>query len=415
MSSFLPDEIPSEKRFDIVYVGPLRPALGGTQMVCTTLLNRLAKRGHRIRTISPLTPDLPRKPIGCCLHPAIEAASFEMSHIDILLGYRSEVNPFGLDHEAYYRTQSQHVHAILGPMISHRRPDLIIIGRESFICGLPEFVHVRSVPCLLLAHGAGGAIVHGRYREDLAKQLLEWMAQVDGIVTVARHMGKGLRSLGLSHVTTINNPVDAELFAPHPNDSVLRHELGIAAEDFVVYHASNLKAVKRPLDLIAAAAHAIRQDRNLRFLIVGDGPLKPEMVALCHTKGIDDRVRFEGWVANERLPAFLSLADVAVMCSETEGQPMAALEAMASARAVIATGIPAFEELIAAPGAGLLTPVGDIVEMAEAVLSLARDKDLREKLGAAGRAKVLRDHDLSRVVLDYEDAIAAVIARAGGA
>jgi glycosyltransferase involved in cell wall biosynthesis len=274
-------------------------------------------------------------------------------------------------------------------MISHRRPDLIIIGRESFIYGLPEFVHVRGVPCMLLAHGAGGAIVHGRYREDLAKQLLESMAQVDGIVTVARHMGEGLGSLGLSHVTTINNPVDAGLFAPHPNDSALRHDLGIAAEDFVVYHASNLKAVKRPLDLIAAAANAIQQKRNLRFLVVGDGPLKPEMMALCHTKGIDDRVRFEGWVANERLPAFLSLADVAVMCSETEGQPM--------------------------PGAGLLTPVGDIVEMAEAVLSLARDKDLREKLGAAGRAKVLRDHDLSRVVLDYEDAIAAVIARAGGA
>ncbi|MCP4330272.1 MAG: glycosyltransferase family 4 protein [Alphaproteobacteria bacterium] len=402
----------SGRRFDLVYVGPLRPALGGTQVVCTALLSRLARHGHRVRTISARSTDFVRKPIQSGLHPDVESVWFEMSHIDIFLGYQSEANPFGLDREAYVRTQSQHIRDVLGAMISERRPDLVVIGRESFLHGIPEFVHGRGVPCLLLTHGAAGAVVHGRYRDDLTRPLLNGMAEVDGIIAVAQHMGDGLRSLGLPHVTTIRNPVDVELFAPRPRNTDLRTELGIGPEDFVVYHASNLKAVKRPLDLIAAAARAVRQNRNIRFLIVGDGPLGSEMMALCRAMGIEDRVHFEGWVEYERLPAYLAAADIAVMSSETEGQPMAVLEAMACARPIVATAIPAFEELVARPGAGLLAPVGDTTAMAELILRLADNRILRQRLGAAGRAKVLSGHDLSRTVVAYETAIAAVIDRA---
>ncbi len=287
------------RSFDLIYVGPLRPALGGTQMVCTALLNRLAARGHRIRTITARSPEFGPEIIGRWLHPDIEATSIEMSHIDVLLGYRSEANPSGLERESYFRMQSQRVRTVLGPMISRRRPDLVVIGRESFIHGMPEFLRAQGIPGLLMTHGAAGAVVHGHYRDDLIRPLLESMAEIDGIVAVARHMGEGLEPLGLRHVAVIPNPVNVELFAPRTPDRDLRARLGNTPDDVVVYHASNLTAVKRPLDLIRAVALAMRQNHTIRLIVVGDGPLGAEARIQCGVEGIEDRVRFEGWIDNE--------------------------------------------------------------------------------------------------------------------
>ena len=101
------------RRLDIVYAGPLRPPLGGASVLGTLLLNRLAERGHRIRTISPLTPDFFKKPIQHGLHQAVEHTWFEMPHIDVHLGYLSEVNPPGSGRDLYFQIQSQRVRDLL--------------------------------------------------------------------------------------------------------------------------------------------------------------------------------------------------------------------------------------------------------------------------------------------------------------
>ena len=83
------------------------------------------------------------------------------------------------------------------------------------------------------------------------------MRAADKVVAVAQHQTERLRALGLENLVTVRNAVDPEVFAPAPRDPLLMRELNVTADDVVVAHFSNLKDVKRPFDIIDAAARAL--------------------------------------------------------------------------------------------------------------------------------------------------------------
>jgi glycosyltransferase involved in cell wall biosynthesis len=215
--------------------------------------------------------------------------------------------------------------------------------------------------------------------------LLAHFHKANAIVVVARHLIETYRQFGFADVRVIQNGVDLDRFAPRPKSAQLLSELAIAPGDVVLAHASNLKELKRPLDIVHSAAHALHADPRLVYLIVGDGPLRGAIEEAARQREISDRFRFTGWIEHERIPDYLCLADAVHMPSESEAFALVYLETMACGRLLLASDIPAAREAVRDGLTGILHRKGDVADLTAKTLEIAADRDRREVIGARAR------------------------------
>ncbi|HEY6068874.1 MAG TPA: glycosyltransferase family 4 protein, partial [Gaiellaceae bacterium] len=165
--------------------------------------------------------------------------------------------------------------------------------------------------------------------------------------------------------------------------------------------------IKGHIVLLRAFAEARRRVPSLVLEIAGRGPLEPALHALAKELGIDDAVRFLGYVS----PIQRAIEEVAVVVvpSLGEGFGMVALEAMERARPVIAAEIGGLGELVQDGVTGLLVPAGESGPLADAITQLAGNLELAARMGEAGRARALehflQERCTDRTELLYEDAL----------
>src|SRR3972149_5948621 len=202
-------------------------------------------------------------------------------------------------------------------------------------------------------------ILHGFYPQPLAGHMLQQFRKVSLLVTPARHVTESLRRLGVPNVRTILNAVDVHAFAPGPKDAALLNALRIQSADVVVVHASNMKPIKRPLDVVHSAARALPQDPRLVYVIVGDGALRRDLEDAAREAGGAGRFRFTRWGPYERMPDYMRLADIVAVPSEFEAQARVYLEAQACGRVVVASNIAGAREVIVDGASGLLCEMGN--------------------------------------------------------
>jgi glycosyltransferase involved in cell wall biosynthesis len=163
-----------------------------------------------------------------------------------------------------------------------------------------------------------------------------------------------------------------------------------------------LHAVKGQVFLLEACRRLFERGIAFRCDLVGDGPDRRRLARRARALGIAGSVRFLGAQTREEVAARLREADVAVVPSvptrdgRREGIPVALLEAAASGRAVVASRLSGIPEAIEDGVDGILVPAGDAEALATALAELAGDPELRRRLGAAARARMLRDFDLAR-------------------
>jgi glycosyltransferase involved in cell wall biosynthesis len=152
-----------------------------------------------------------------------------------------------------------------------------------------------------------------------------------------------------------------------------------------------LKAPKDFLTLMRAFAEL--PEGSFEALIVGDGPDRATVEAEIHSLGLDGRVRLAG--ERDDVPALLAASDVFVLSSRSEGLPLSVLEAMAAELPVVASDVGGLRELVVDGETGILVPPGDAEALAAALGRLVEDRDLRRRLGAAGRAHAETFFDLT--------------------
>jgi glycosyltransferase involved in cell wall biosynthesis len=139
-------------------------------------------------------------------------------------------------------------------------------------------------------------------------------------------------------------------------------------------------------DLLRAAQQVCAECRNVDFVIVGDGPLRPEVERQIAELGLAGRVRLLGEIADAR--RLLESFDVFVLSSMIEGMPNVLLEAMAAERPVVVTRAGGMPEIVTDERTGLLVPIADPGALARAILRVLRDPAEARRLGRAGRAVV---------------------------
>ena len=153
-----------------------------------------------------------------------------------------------------------------------------------------------------------------------------------------------------------------------------------------------LTPIKGVRVLIEAFALACRDRPGLQLALLGDGTDRRELEALAAPLG--DRVQFLGYGSQQDVARELAASDALVLPSFAEGLPVVLMEAMASARPVIATAVAGVPELVEDGVSGLLVPAGDMAGLAAQIGRLADDADLRRRMGQAGRRKVVAEFDI---------------------
>jgi L-malate glycosyltransferase len=203
------------------------------------------------------------------------------------------------------------------------------------------------------------------------------------------------------------------VFRPRRKPNALARRLGIPDRDVVVAHLSNLKKIKRPMDVVESAERALAANMRLTYVIVGDGDCRSPMVEACARKGISDRFRFTGWVDHRDVPAYINLADIVVMPSEFEAQALAYLETQACARVLVASDVAGAREVIVDGQTGLLHRPADIDHLASKTLLAAGDSTLRADIGRQAR-EAAGAHSQEQWVAAYAAAIEEVVRLHGG-
>lgn len=165
-----------------------------------------------------------------------------------------------------------------------------------------------------------------------------------------------------------------------------------------------LAAVKGLRVLLDAFGRVADKHPGLKLTLVGDGDDRDALEAMA--KPLGDAVTFTGYLSQSQVAETLATADALVLPSFAEGVPVVLMEAMASRRPVIATRVAGVSELVEDGVSGFLAPPGDAETFANRISQLASDPDLRQRMGDAGREKVLAEFDIRK-----ESALMAALIR----
>lgn len=390
------------KKLNILYVGTLPPHTGGTAILGSQLLIGLTRLGHEVRAVAPITDEKLRSgDTFADNHPEIGVTR-------ILVPY-FESSPDIPPPDKYRKIEGEQIQKVMTALIVDQRPDIIIIGRETFVWHVPDLADVYCIPCVLLIQGATtlGILKH-TIPEDMARKMLEMYRKTNLMIVVAKHLEKTLQQLRLGNIKVIQNAIDVHQFFPRSKDENLLHKLKIKKNDIVVVHVSNLKSLKRPLDLVYSAKKTLQQNSRLVYVIVGDGPMRKDMEETCRQKNIFHKFRFIGWIDYHYIPNYINLADIVVMPSEAEARALVYLETQACGRLLLASDIPAAQEVIVNGKTGLLFTKGDIDDLTAKTLLAASNPKLRAEIGLKARETV-QFYPLCDLVNAYESTLKDVV------
>jgi len=295
----------------------------------------------------------------------------------------------------------------LVPVALHRRSVAKAVlgaaGAARSLRGQADVVHAHNVGAALVAHLATRwprrrpplvVTVHGLPAADYPRAAGLLRRTADLVVAVSETEREKLVAGGLpaDRVTVVDNAVAP----PAPYDrSVARRELGLDPDVPVALWVARLAPPKRP-DLLVEAWRSVPEPAVL--LVAGGGPL---VVAG------DARVR----VLRERsdVPRLLAAADVYCLASDSEGMPMAVLEAMSAGVPVVATGVGGL--VAGCTGAARLVPPGDVEALAATLTELLGSPERRAELAAAGRERVAERFSVAAMRGAYDAVYASLSVR----
>lgn len=233
------------------------------------------------------------------------------------------------------------------------------------------------------------------FRSRIANYFMHRLAKLEGetaknaklIVTISKYSLEKIQNhygVDAAKVRIVPNGVDPEKFKPLEDQEAIKRQFELGNEPCVLFVGSLIPRKGLPF-LVEAAEKIVKEYSETKFVIVGEGPLKNQLLSNLATANLSGNFKFLGNIKEDMLPAVYNCADVFALPSIQEGQGIVLLEAQASAKPVVTFDVGGVNEAVRNGETGLLVKRGDTGELADALLKLLSDKALREKMGANGR------------------------------
>ena len=204
-------------------------------------------------------------------------------------------------------------------------------------------------------------------------------------------------SLDLNKVSVIYNGINFDEIENIRASSTVTDK----KNDLSIVYAGRLFWTKGAIFLLKAFQIIRHNFKNVHLNIYGKGPLEHRIREFIVDADLEDCVRFRGHVSHENLLAEVKMADVVVLPSLYEAQPMFALEAMACKKPLVVFDVPFTHELISDTNNGLLAEAGDIADLSNKIQMLLSDRKLRTKLGENAYNYVKQKHNWDIQVEKY--------------
>ncbi|HEY6554810.1 MAG TPA: glycosyltransferase [Vicinamibacteria bacterium] len=304
-----------------------------------------------------------------------------------------------------------------GPFDPRILPDLVALVRARRIRVLHVHGYASANFGRLAARATGAALVLHEHFADpnmpgyqgLADRLLaRWTDRAVAVSGSTRDFLVLERHVEPARVRVIWNGAPLAEFAPVSPEQAARTRasLGLSPQAVVIGAIGRLSEQKGHRYLIEAAPEVIRQHEDARFLIVGDGNLLEPLRAQARALGIGDKVIFAGHRSDVR--DLLGAIDVVCLPSLYEGTPLALFEAMAAARAIVASAVDGCAEILEDGATGLLVPPRDAPALGAALRRILAERSLLGRLGAAAQ-QASREYDIDRTVRRLEELYVEVL------
>lgn len=204
-------------------------------------------------------------------------------------------------------------------------------------------------------------------------------------------------------MVTVYNGVEIDSRSDEVEIENLRKELEISDGDSVIVHIANFRVPKGHNILIEAAARVCKELPSTKFLLAGDegdGELKKEVVEFSKNLGIADNIKVLGF--RKDIGRLLDLADVFVLPSISEAMPLSVIEAMAAGKPVVATDVGGLSEIVESDRTGFLVQPGNSRDVAEKIISLLKNENLRIEMGRAGKNIIEEKFSMAGMIRNYQ-------------
>ncbi|WP_417588603.1 glycosyltransferase [Owenweeksia hongkongensis] len=211
----------------------------------------------------------------------------------------------------------------------------------------------------------------------------------------------GIRRLGMPNSQIVNYGINLEKFNAAGSYELNRSELGLPEDKTLVGMVVRLTIQKDPLTFLKAANLALQNSNELHFVVVGGGELEAKCKTYVTQAGLDEHISFVGFRTD--VPAVLNLLDIYCLPSLWEGLPIGVLEAMAMAKAIVATPVDGTKEVIEHNVSGMLFPEYDAEKMADCIIDLAVDDAKRKMVGENALSKIKESFTVDRMAEEIGD------------
>ncbi len=248
-----------------------------------------------------------------------------------------------------------------------------------------------GLPLIFTNHTRYESYTH--YVPLIPQSLLKWLAvwsstryanSCDAVIAPTEEIKDILLKNGVaSPIEVIPSGIDISKFAALDKKRArteIRKSYGIGENEILLLCIDRIAPEKNLEFLLRVFQKISARNKNIRFMLVGDGPSLPEIKQLAERLGISEQMAFPGLIALERIAQYYAAGDIFVHSSLTETQGLITVEAMASSLPIVAIKATGVCDLIKSGHSGILTQNSE-EEFSQAVMKLVEDKDYRSRLG----------------------------------
>lgn len=357
------------------------PTFGGSGVLATELGMGLARKGHQVHFISYRQPArLLRFQENVFYHEVTltDYPLFEYPPYDTALASKL------VDVVKYENLDILHVHyAIPHAAVAYMAKKILL-------------TEGRYIPVITTLHGTDITLV-GQHR-DFSPVVTFSINKSDGVTAVSESLKQQTNELFniTKDIKVIYNFIDFNRFTKTNKDH-FRKAIAPNGERILV-HTSNFRKVKR-VDDVMKIFKLVNAALPSKLLLIGDGPERPALEAMCREMGLCDEVRFLG--KQEAVEELLAISDLFLIPSGSESFGLAALEAMACQVPVISSNVGGLPEVNIHGETGFLSDIGNVEEMAQHAIDLLSNEDLLHRF-RENALRQARRFDIEHILPEYE-------------
>ncbi len=364
------------------------PTYGGSGIVATELGKAFADMGHEVHFISysqPVRLDVFSKnmffhEVAISDYPLFEYSPYELTLTSKLV-----------DVAIHEKLDLLHVH--------------YAIPHASAAYSAKQILKSKGIelPFITTLHGTDITLLG---KDESFQPVIEFaINHSDAVTTVSESLKKDTHDFFniTKQIQVIPNFIDFKHYQ-NQYDKELKKYIAPNGEK-IITHVSNFRKVKR-VEHVIRIFDGVNKEISSKLLLVGDGPERLKMEALCRKLGLCDLVKFMG--KSKSIEAFLSVSDLFLLPSEAESFGLVALESMACGVPVVSSNVGGLPELNVQGQTGYLCDLGDVEGMVTKALDIfTDDKTLETFKGKA--LEHSKKYDLKEVIPLYEKLYASVL------